>query len=74
MNNSDGHNLSQSVSYTNGNVREFLPLSNATDLPSRRNDTGARHLLLAFSDTVLLGDHSNPWVVNAAWWLSRRHI
>src|SRR5690349_21648154 len=57
------HSLSESVSYTNGNVREFLPLSNATDLPSRRNDTGARHLLLAFSDTVLLGDHSNPWVL-----------
>ena len=57
------HSLSQSVSYTNGNVREFLPLSNATDLPSRRNDTGARHLLLAFSDTVLAGDQSNPWVL-----------
>ncbi|HET6852661.1 MAG TPA: carboxypeptidase regulatory-like domain-containing protein, partial [Pyrinomonadaceae bacterium] len=58
-----GHSLSQSVSYTNGNVREFLPLSNATDLPSRRNDTGARHLLLGFSDTVLAGDRSNPWVL-----------
>jgi outer membrane receptor protein involved in Fe transport len=57
------HSLNQSVSYTNGNVREFLPLSNATDLPSRRNDTGARHLLLAFSDTVLLGDSGNPWVL-----------
>ena len=57
------HSLSQSVSYTNGNVREFLPLSNATDLPSRRNDTGARHLLLAFSDTVLIGEQGNPWVL-----------
>lgn len=57
------HSLSQSVSYTNGNVREFLPLSNATDLPSRRNDTGARHLLLAFGDTALFGDQSNPWVL-----------
>jgi hypothetical protein len=57
------HSLSQSVNYTNGNVREFLPLSNATDLPSRRNDTGARHLLLAFSDTVLVGSNSNPWVL-----------
>lgn len=57
------HSLSQSVNYTNGNVREFLPLSNATDLPSRRNDTGARHMLLAFSDTVLLGDQGNPWVL-----------
>jgi hypothetical protein len=58
-----GHSLSQSVNYTNGNVREFLPLSNATDLPSRRNDTGARHLLLGFSDTVLAGDRGNPWVL-----------
>ena len=57
------HSLSQWVNYTNGNVTEFLPLSNATDLPSRRNDTGARHLLLAFSDTALLGSSSNPWVV-----------
>ncbi len=57
------HSLSQAVSYTNGNVREFLPLSNATDLPSRRNDTGARHLLLAFSDTALFGDQANPWVL-----------
>jgi outer membrane receptor protein involved in Fe transport len=57
------HSLSQSVSYTNGNVREFLPLSNATDLPSRRNDLGARHLLLSFSDTILAGDRANPWVL-----------
>ena len=57
------HRLSQSVNYTNGNVREFLPLSAATDLPSRRNDTGARHLLLGFSDTVLLGEQSNPWIL-----------
>ena len=57
------HSLSQSVSYTNGNVKEFLPLSNATDLPSRRNDTGARHLLLAFSDTILAGNKGNPWVL-----------
>jgi hypothetical protein len=56
------HSLSQSVNYTNGNVHEFLPLSNATDLPSRRNNTGARHLLLSFSDTILAGDKSNPWV------------
>ncbi|HEX7329845.1 MAG TPA: TonB-dependent receptor [Pyrinomonadaceae bacterium] len=57
------HSLSQSISYTNGNVREFLPLSNATDLPSRRNNLGARHLLLSFSDTILAGDRSNPWVL-----------
>ena len=57
------HSLSQSVNYVNGNVREFLPLSNATDLPSRRQNTGERHLLLGFSDTILAGDRSNPWVL-----------
>ena len=57
------HSLSQSVNYTNGHVLEFLPLSQATDLPSRRNNTGARHLLLAFSDTILAGNKSNPWVL-----------
>jgi outer membrane receptor protein involved in Fe transport len=57
------HQLSQEVNYTNGNIDEFLPLSAATSLPSRRNDTGARHLLLGFADTVLLGDQGNPWVV-----------
>ena len=48
---------------TNGVVKEFLPLSAANSLPSRRNNTSARSLLLGFSDTVLLGDQSNPWVL-----------
>lgn len=57
------HRLSQEVNYTNGVVKEFLPLSNANSLPSRRNDTSARSLLLGFSDLVLLGDQGNPWVL-----------
>src|SRR5688572_8968014 len=57
------HRLSQEVNYTNGVVKEFLPLSAANSLPSRRNDTSARSLLLGFSDLVLLGDQSNPWVL-----------
>src|SRR5207247_9063480 len=51
------------INYTNVNVREFLPLSQATDFPSRRNDTGGSHLLLGFEDTVLVGDQANPWIV-----------
>jgi len=57
------HRLSQELNYTNGVVKEFLPLSAANSLPSRRNNTSARSLLLGFSDTVLLGDQSNPWVL-----------
>jgi hypothetical protein len=58
------HRLSQEVNYTNGVVREFLPLSAANSLPSRRNDTSARSLLLGFSDLILLGNQANPWVLN----------
>ena len=57
------HRLSEEINYTNGVVKEFLPLSAANSLPSRRNDTSLRSLLLGFADTVLLGDQGNPWVV-----------
>jgi outer membrane receptor protein involved in Fe transport len=57
------HSLSQEVNYTNAVIREFLPLSQSTSLPSRRNNTSARHLLLGFSDTILAGNQGNPWVI-----------
>jgi len=57
------HHLTQQVNYTNRVVREFLPLSASGSLPSTRNDSGQRHLLLGFGDTVLLGEQGNPWVV-----------
>jgi len=58
------HHLTQQMNYTNGLIREFLPLSLAANLPSTRNDSGARHLLLGFSDTALFGDQAKPWLVN----------
>jgi len=57
------HRLLQEVNYTNGVVKEFLPLSAANSLPSRRNDTSVRSLLLGFADTVLVGDQASPWIV-----------
>ena len=57
------HSLTQEVNYTNGVVKEFLPLSAANSLPSRRNNVTARSFLLGFSDVMLLGDQGNPWVV-----------
>jgi hypothetical protein len=58
------HRLSQEVNYTNGVIKEFLPLSQADSLPSRRNDTSGRSLLLGLADTVMLGDQANPWILN----------
>src|SRR6185295_4401061 len=57
------HHVTQELNYTNQVVREFLPLSQSGNLPSTRNDTGARHLLLGFGDILLLGAKSSPWVV-----------
>jgi hypothetical protein len=57
------HHLTQEMNYTNQVVREFLPLAQSGNLPSTRIDTGARHLLLGFGDTILLGEQGHPWVV-----------
>jgi outer membrane receptor protein involved in Fe transport len=58
------HHLTEQMNYTNGVIRDFLPLSQSTSLPSTRNDFGARHLLLGLSDTALLGDQGRPWLLN----------
>lgn len=57
------HHLTEEMNYTNQVVREYLPLSLSGNLPSSRNDTGARHLMLGFADAMLLGEQSNPWAV-----------
>ncbi len=57
------HQLSQEVNYTNSRIKNFLPLSQSQSLPSARNNIGSRSLLLAFGDTVLVGNQSNPFIV-----------
>ncbi|MBA4124841.1 MAG: carboxypeptidase regulatory-like domain-containing protein, partial [Acidobacteria bacterium] len=53
------HQLVQEVNYTNGYLRD----AGAAGLPSTRNNSSARRLLLAFGDTILLGKQSNPFIV-----------
>lgn len=57
------HSISEEVNYTNGFTRKFGALFAGTALPSTRTDRGFRNLLLAFGDTMLLGDKGDPWVV-----------
>jgi hypothetical protein len=52
------HQLVQELNYTNEYVR-----GTGLGLPSSRVSTSARRLLLAFGDTMLLGDQGNPWIV-----------
>jgi outer membrane receptor protein involved in Fe transport len=57
------HQLTQQLNFSDHDVRSFLPLSSASSLPSARNDTDTRRLLLAFGDTALLGNPGNPYVL-----------
>ncbi len=58
------HRLTQEINLTNSSVKDFLPLSQATNLPSTRTNSSARHLLLGFSDTMLLGNLDHPFILN----------
>jgi hypothetical protein len=52
------HQLVQEVNYTNEYVR-----GSGVGLPSSRTSSSGRRLLLAFGDTMLLGDRGNPFLV-----------
>ncbi|HRH44300.1 MAG TPA: TonB-dependent receptor [Pyrinomonadaceae bacterium] len=58
------HQLSQEFNYTNSRIKNYLPLAQSQSLPSARNNLGSRSSLFAFGDTVLLGNQSNPYIVN----------
>jgi outer membrane receptor protein involved in Fe transport len=58
------HRLSQQFNLTNTHVTDFLPLLEAINLPSTRNNLDSRRLLLGFSDTATLGDQRNPFLLN----------
>lgn len=58
------HRLTEEINLTNSSVKDFLPLSQATNLPSTRTNSDARHLFLGFADTVLLGNQGKPFVLS----------
>jgi hypothetical protein len=58
------HALSQQVNLTNTHVTDFLPLLQAINLPSTRNNLDSRRLMLGFSDLATLGDQTNPFLLN----------
>ena len=58
------HRVSQQINLTNSHVTDFLPLLQAIDLPSTRNNLDSRRLMLGFSDLATLGDQTNPLLLN----------
>lgn len=51
------HQLVQEVNYTNELNRKL-----GSGTPSSRRNTSGRRLLLAFGDTILIGEKSDPWI------------
>lgn len=57
------HRLSQILSFTDQSLSDYLPLSQATNLPSTRQNFNSRRLMLSVTDTVLFDSRNNPFVL-----------
>lgn len=57
------HSLKQVLSFTDQSLSDYLPLSQATNLPSTRQNFNSRRLMLGATDTVLFGNQNNPLVL-----------
>ena len=58
------HRVSEQMNLTNTHVTDFLPLLQAIDLPSTRNNLDSRRLMLGFSDLATLGNQADPLLLN----------
>lgn len=59
------HHVTEQMNLVNSHVTNFLPLSEAVNLPSTRTDSDSRYLMLGFHDTAILGKLSDPWLLSA---------
>ena len=59
------HHLTEQMNLINGHITNFLPLSEAVNLPSTRSDSDSRFLMWGFHDTAILGKLSDPWLLRA---------
>lgn len=59
------HHFTEEMNLVNGHQTNFLPLSEAINLPSTRTDIDSRYLMLGFHDTAVLGHMANPWLLDA---------
>jgi hypothetical protein len=59
------HHVSEEFNYTNNHITDYLPLTDALNLPDTRYNLDGRTLMLGFSDIWSLGQVSNPWVLDS---------
>ncbi|HTV54679.1 MAG TPA: TonB-dependent receptor, partial [Terriglobia bacterium] len=59
------HHLTGEMNLVNSRVTNYLPLSEAIQLPSTRTDSESSYLMLGFHDTAALGGEGNPLLLDA---------
>jgi hypothetical protein len=59
------HHFTEEMNLVTGQVTNYLPLSEAINLPSTRTDSGSRYLMLGLHDTATLGGPGNPLLLDA---------
>ena len=55
--------FTEEANFTNYHNGNWLPPSASTNLPSTRQDYGLTALMIGGTDTALLGDRNNPWIL-----------
>ncbi|HVS13442.1 MAG TPA: TonB-dependent receptor [Thermoanaerobaculia bacterium] len=56
------HTVNQHVSYNDQELRDFLPLSQSTSLPSTRRSFERETTMVGITDTSVFGDGASPWI------------
>ena len=57
--------LSEQMNITNTHVTDYLPLTQAINLPDTRNNDNSSSTMVGVSDLAMLGDKSSPFLLNA---------
>lgn len=59
------HRITEQVNYTNTHITDYLPLTQAINLPDTRSNLSSRSLMLGLSDLWTIGSSSNSWIANS---------
>src|SRR5438105_1831410 len=59
------HRVTEQMNLINTHITNFVPLSEAINLPSTRTDSDSRYLMWGLHDIATVGNQGNPWLLNA---------
>jgi len=59
------HRLSEQMNYTNTHITDYLPLTQAINLPDTRYNLSGRTLMLGMNDLWTIGKAADAWIANS---------